>query len=149
MAEGARASWQCRKCQRRGGCCSRRRNFHLPWHDRPPEAVFAEGLQPRGANQDLFRYALGNEPSILVATSKSPTIAREFAEMQGGGYVYTIRRQANGVDVNAVLGARNPFPSELEIAVPGGIKPSERPDEGAGGSHRDFQSRVGAGASRR
>ncbi len=92
---------------------------------RSPDVIFEQGFQPRGTNQDLYKYALENEPSVYVPTSKSPTVAREFADMQGGGYVYTIRGQSQGVDVNAALGARSPFPHELEIAVPGGIKPTD------------------------
>lgn len=90
---------------------------------RTPDVIFNEGLQPRGTNTDLYDYALNNKPSVYVPTTTSPTIARDFAEMQGGGYVYTIRGQAQGVDVNAVLGDLSPFPHELEIAVPGGINP--------------------------
>ena len=92
---------------------------------RSPDVIFDQGFQPRGTNQDLLRYALENEPSIYVPTSKSPTVAREFAEMQGGGYVYTIRGQPQGVDMNAVLGSKSPFPLEFEMAIPGGIKPVE------------------------
>ena len=85
--------------------------------------IFNEGLQPRGTNADLYRYALENEPSIFVPTSKSPNVARDFADMQGGGYAYTIRGQSQGLDVNAILGKRSPFPHEFEIAVPGGVQP--------------------------
>jgi len=90
---------------------------------RSPEAIFTEGFQPKGTSQDLFLKASQNTDSIFVSTSKSPNVAREFASYQGDGYVYTIRGQPQGVDVNAVLGSRSPFPHELEIAVPGGIKP--------------------------
>jgi YD repeat-containing protein len=89
---------------------------------RSPDVIFEQGFQPRGTNQDLFRYAEENVPSVYVPTSKSPNVARDFAEMQGGGYVYTVRGQPQGVDVNAVLGSRSPHPLELEVAVPGGIK---------------------------
>ncbi|UBB93574.1 scabin-related ADP-ribosyltransferase [Xanthomonas oryzae] len=58
---------------------------------RSPDVIFEEGLQPRGTNTDLYNYALQNEPSVFVSTSKSPNVARDFVDMQGGGYVYTIR----------------------------------------------------------
>ncbi|WP_327196751.1 scabin-related ADP-ribosyltransferase, partial [Xanthomonas albilineans] len=90
---------------------------------RSPDVIFKEGLQPRGTNTDLYNYALQNEPSIFVSTSKSPNVARDFVDMQGGGYVYTIRGQAHGLDVNAILGLQSPFPHEFEIAIPGGINP--------------------------
>jgi len=89
---------------------------------RAPDVIFNEGFQPRGTNTDLNRYALENEPSIFVPTSKSPNVARDFADMQGSGYVYTIRGQSNGLDVNAILGKQSPFPHEVEIAVPDGIR---------------------------
>jgi uncharacterized protein RhaS with RHS repeats len=63
---------------------------------RSPDVVFSEGFQPLGKITDLYNYALKNEPSIFVSTSKSPTAAREFAEMQGGGDVYTIKGQPGG-----------------------------------------------------
>lgn len=85
--------------------------------------IFEQGLQPRGTNQDILLYAEENVPSIFVPTSKSPTVARDFAVNQGNGYVYTIRGQAQGLDVNAILGPKTPFPNELEIAVPGGVNP--------------------------
>ena len=92
---------------------------------RPPETIFAEGFTPQGANSDLYRYALMNEPSVFVSTSISPNVAREFSEMQGGGYVYSIKEQASGIDVNAILGAKSPFPEEMEVAVPYGIKSTD------------------------
>lgn len=85
--------------------------------------IFNEGLQPRGTNTDLYNYALHGEPSVFVSTSKSPNVARDFADIQGGGYVSTIRGQAQGLDVNAILGPQSPFPHEFEIAVPGGVNP--------------------------
>ncbi len=36
---------------------------------------------------------------------------------------YTITDPGHGVDVNAALGARSPFPHEQEIAFPGGVQP--------------------------
>ncbi|WP_425219429.1 hemagglutinin repeat-containing protein [Ralstonia solanacearum] len=90
---------------------------------RTPDVIFNEGLLPRGTNTDLYKYARENEASIYVPASKSPNVAREFADMQGEGYVYTIRGQPQGLDVNTILGPRSPHPGELEIAVPGGISP--------------------------
>jgi RHS repeat-associated protein len=89
---------------------------------RTPDVIFSEGFQPRGTNTDLYGYALENEASVFVATSKTPNVARDFALMQGGGYVYTIRRPSQGLDVNLILGSQSPFPHEFEIAIPGGIR---------------------------
>ncbi|MFN7882575.1 MAG: polymorphic toxin-type HINT domain-containing protein, partial [bacterium] len=91
---------------------------------RPPNVIFDEGFAPRGPNEDLLKYARDNVPSIYVGTSKSPIVARFFAYKEDG-YAYTIRWPANGIDVNEVLGPESPHLRELEIAVPGAIKPSE------------------------
>ncbi|WP_442955576.1 scabin-related ADP-ribosyltransferase [Paraburkholderia sp. MPAMCS5] len=104
---------------------SGKQGFVFRGEGRSPNKVFNEGFQSLGKNTDLYSYALKNEPSIFVSTSKSPTVAREFAEMQGGGYVYTIKGRPRGVNVNAALGSNSPFPHELEVAVPGGIHPPD------------------------
>jgi hypothetical protein len=51
-------------------------------------------------------------------------VAADFAAMQDGGFVYTIRGRAEGLDVNSILGSSSPYPNELEIAMPGHV-PSE------------------------
>ncbi len=89
---------------------------------RTPGVIFQDGFQPRGSNTDLYSYAASNTPSVYVGTSKSPNVGRVFAQSRKGGYVYTVRDQPLGRDVNAELGAKSPFPSEQEIAVPGGVK---------------------------
>ncbi|CAD6548971.1 scabin-related ADP-ribosyltransferase [Paraburkholderia metrosideri] len=104
---------------------SRQGGFIFRGDGRAPDVIFETGLQPKGPNQDLYRYAAENVDSVFVSTSKSPNIAREFASYQGDGYVYTIRGQSAGVDVNAVLGNRSPFPHEMEVAVPGGVRPTD------------------------
>jgi hypothetical protein len=88
---------------------------------RTPDVIFNEGFQPRGANTDLRRLVFNNEPSNFISTSQTPNVARDFAANQGNGYVYTIRGQPQGLDVNAILGSQSPFPQEFEIAVPRGI----------------------------
>jgi RHS repeat-associated protein len=88
--------------------------------ERSPDEVFKTGFQPRGKETDLFKYALYNVPSAYVSTSTSVKIAQEFAS--GNGYVYTIRSQTKGIDVNATLGSNSPFAHEKEIAVLGGIR---------------------------
>ncbi|MEA5115911.1 MAG: RHS repeat-associated core domain-containing protein [Geobacteraceae bacterium] len=90
---------------------------------RVPAEIFNGGFQPRGTNTDLLGYARHNDPSVFVGTSTSPKTAGGFAGE--GGYVYTVRPGSNAVDVNASLGRMSPFPHETEIAVPGGISPSD------------------------
>jgi hypothetical protein len=95
---------------------------------RPPHEIAAEGgFQPRGTATDLEDYAANNTPSTYVGTSLSVDRATEFATDFGDrdGYVYAIDPQRGGVDVNASLGDRSPFPHEEEIAIPGGIPNAE------------------------
>jgi hypothetical protein len=81
---------------------------------RGPDVIFNEGFAARGNSEDLFLHALDNTspPSAYIPTSTSYGVASDFAEN-----VYVVRPR-NGIDVNAVLGSKSPFPSELEIAIP-------------------------------
>jgi hypothetical protein len=85
---------------------------------RPPSQIFDEGFQPVGNDLDLMNHATGGPNSGYVATSRSSTVAQDF-----GPNVYEVRAPG-GVDVNATLGSRSPFPSELEVAYPGGVPSS-------------------------
>ena len=89
---------------------------------RPPDQIFNEGFKPWGDSTDLFAHALSNKfpPSNFVSTSKS----FEAAEVFNSNRVYVVR-PVNGIDVNATLGELSPFPSEEEIAIPGGVAPSD------------------------
>ncbi|MCE0461012.1 scabin-related ADP-ribosyltransferase [Pseudomonas uvaldensis] len=98
---------------------------------RGPDVIFNEGFQPRGNSKDLMLHALDNKspPSMYVPTSRSFDVANDF-----DSNVYVVR-QRDGIDVNAVLGSKSPFPEELEIAMPGGVRPSDiraltLPDQG-------------------
>ena len=79
-----------------------------------------DGFKPVGRDMDLLRHAEGTSRggSGYVATSKSATVASDF-----GPNLYEIRA-SGGVDVNAVLGSRSPYPGELEVAYPGGVPSS-------------------------
>jgi len=90
----------------------------------PPSVVFREGFRAKGASTDLYRHALNssNPPSAFVSTSKSFDVASGF----GGRNVYAVRPR-NGLDVNAILGPRSPFPHEMEVAVPWRIPASDIP----------------------
>ncbi|QPI44087.1 MULTISPECIES: scabin-related ADP-ribosyltransferase [Pectobacterium] len=93
---------------------------------RDPNTIFNEGFQPWGDSNDLFKHASDNTspPSNFISTSKSPEVAAEFGSQlyTESGYVYAIRSN-NGIDVNSVLGKATPFPRELEVAIPRGVKP--------------------------
>lgn len=88
---------------------------------RPPTQIFEEGFSPRGDSTDLYKHAVDNtDPmSAFVPTSKSADVAADFADN-----VYVVRNK-NGIDVNATLGPRSPFPDELEVAIPGGVQASD------------------------
>ena len=92
---------------------------------RPPAQIFDEGFKASGTNTDLFNHATTNTNSGLISTSSTPNVAREFADMQVGGYVYTVRKPPQTLDVNATLGTKSPYPQEFEIAVPGVIRPQD------------------------
>ena len=102
---------------------ARESGFVFRGDDRGPDTIFNEGFQPRGTNTNLLEFTESNVPSIFVSTTTSPNVARWFAEIQDGGYVYTIKGQPHGVDVNSTLGNLSPHRNELEIAVPGGVNP--------------------------
>jgi hypothetical protein len=104
---------------------ARKSGFIFRGDERGPEVIFNEGFQPRGTNTNLYDYAASNVPSVYVPATTSPNVARWFAEIQDGGFVYTMRGQPQGLDVNAILGKMSPHPTEFEIAVPGGIHPSD------------------------
>jgi Pertussis toxin, subunit 1 len=91
---------------------------------RSPEQIFDEGFQPQGNNRNLLTYARDNVPSVYVGTSRSNSVAADFATKYGtrDGYIYTVN-PPRGIDVNRNLGSKSPFPLEQEIAIPGGIKP--------------------------
>jgi hypothetical protein len=90
---------------------------------RTPVKVFEEGIPAKGTNADLEAHVAANlKDSNFVATSIRPAIAKAFAGKNG--YVYVIRTN-NGIDVNATLGTKSPFPEQFEVAIPGGVANSE------------------------
>lgn len=88
---------------------------------RSPDVIFNEGFVPRGDSTDLLAHALDNAhpPSAYVPTSKSLTVASDFADN-----VYVVR-PTNGIDVNEALGPLSPYPLEQEIAIFGKVAPSD------------------------
>ena len=88
---------------------------------RDPSTIFEGGFSAKGSSTDVFAHALDNNrpPSAFVSTSKSAEVAASFGEN-----VYVLRPRG-GIDVNAVLGPRSPFPNELEVAVPWRVAPTD------------------------
>jgi len=80
--------------------------FTFRGDSRTPDEIFLNGFGPRGTSTDLQAHALDNTlpPSMYVSTSKSADVAVNFASN-----VYIIKPK-NGIDVNATLGSRSPFP---------------------------------------
>lgn len=91
---------------------------------RIPEEVFQNGFSPKGANEDIGKYALEDTPSNWVGTSTKESEAGNFPQSARGRgtWVYEIRGAGYGVDVNRALGGAirswingTGFPSEREI----------------------------------
>ena len=95
---------------------------------RSPSTIFKEGFETLGDSDDLLLHAIDNTnpPSNFISTSKSPNVATEFATGFGtrDGFVYAVKPK-NGIDVNATLGSKSPYPTEFEVAVPNGISPKD------------------------
>lgn len=105
----------------RKGIAEKSAEFTFRGDSRSADEIFSNGFKPRGSSTDLQAHALDNTSpaSAFVSTSKSPKVASEFADN-----VFVVRPR-NGVDVNKTLGSKSPFPDELEIAIPGGVAPTD------------------------
>ena len=91
---------------------------------RAPNVIFREGFKPLGDSMDLLLHAKDNRspPNNFISTSSDIGVAQNFAARDElKGFVYAIRQQSNGIDVNKTLGKNTPFPDEVEIAISGGI----------------------------
>ncbi|WSB81429.1 enterotoxin A family protein [Streptomyces sp. NBC_01775] len=95
---------------------------------RSPDEVFSSGFSPRGTNEDIGKYALHDKPSNWVGTSKSSSQAGNFPQFARGRgtWVYEIRGNGYGVDVNRALGGATKsfikgtgFPAEREVIFRG------------------------------
>ncbi|RCG15088.1 RHS repeat protein [Streptomyces reniochalinae] len=95
---------------------------------RDPNDVFSSGFSPKGTNEDIGKYALHDTPSNWVGTSKSAKQAGNFPQSARGQgtWVYEIRGNGYGVDVNRALGGATKsfikgtgFPSEREVIFRG------------------------------
>ena len=70
---------------------------------------------------NLLEHANGNnifnKTSGYVPTSSSFEAALKYSA-ERDGYIYKIKPQSNGFDVNKILGKLSPYPAEKEIAIP-------------------------------
>jgi len=89
---------------------------------RSENVLFNNGISAKGTSTDLYLHALDSShpPSAYVPTSTSADVAATYNAQN----VYVVR-PVNGIDVNQVLGLMSPKPSDLEIAVPWRINPSD------------------------
>ncbi|MCX0497621.1 hypothetical protein D3M71_00015 [Erwinia billingiae] len=95
---------------------------------RHPNEIFKVGFQPLGESKDLLLHAENNRnpPSNFISTSPDLEVAQNFAARdEKSGFVYSIKPQSEGINVNKVLGKNSPFPDETEVAVPGAIAPKD------------------------
>ena len=89
----------------------------------PLEIQQLGGFKSWGDNMNLLEHANGtsiaNKTSGYIGTSTNKLAALELSS-ERVGYIYKIK-PINGVNVNAKLGTRSPFPWESEVAVPKSI----------------------------
>jgi hypothetical protein len=85
----------------------------------------AGGFKAWGEDMNLLSHATGNgKNSGYVSTSTEEGVLENLFGSQKG-YIYKIKWQENGKNVNELLGSKSPHPEELGIAVPEKIKPSD------------------------
>ena len=91
---------------------------------RPPSEILKNGFSSRGSDFDLHDHALGvSDNSAYISTSRRRSVAEKFAGKNG--YVYQIKGNVGGRNVNQTLGRSSPHPMEFEVAVPFRIPPSK------------------------
>ncbi|MCW2943369.1 MAG: hypothetical protein JWR24_86, partial [Actinoallomurus sp.] len=101
--------------------------------DKAPEAVFRDGLLPKGEQLvHLLDHVYNSPPdTAYVSTSRSVHYLRDStyndpgsAAALHGRYRWRYDVQVpGGIDVNATLDIASPFPDQQEVAFPGGIHP--------------------------
>lgn len=88
-----------------------------------PDVTFKQGFTPKGTHNNLEQHVTSNTTAgNFISTTSEKGIAQQFAGKNG--YVYEIQT-SNYVDVNKILGAKSPFPEQMEFSIPGGVSPSQ------------------------
>ncbi len=88
-----------------------------------PDVAFKQGFTPKGTHNNLEQHVTSNTTAgNFISTTSEKGIAQQFAGKNG--YVYEIQT-SNYVDVNKSLGAKSPFPEQMEFSIPGGVSPSQ------------------------
>ncbi|OTP24823.1 RICIN domain-containing protein, partial [Enterococcus mundtii] len=109
----------------------------LRYDDRGPEEIFLEGFVPHNAERTVYEYVwdLLDYVAGRTDTDVTPFVSTTRPEIGPNGeirqwmpdmmfrtrYVYEIFAPG-GIDVNASLGSGSPYPEQLEITFPGGIR---------------------------
>lgn len=107
----------------------------IRWDLRPPNHVFHHGFYPWVSdsfvdfhNTNLYDYVEDGIPNIYVSTTRTlynregQPIETWVPNERNTTHFYEYEIYApGGIDVNATLGERSPFPDQQEIAFPGGI----------------------------
>ena len=92
------------------------------------EITNAGGFNSWGTDMNLLEHANGNnvfnKTSGYVSTSSSLNSTLEFSAGRKG-FIYKIKPQSNGININKALGKSSPFPGENEVAVPLNIPASD------------------------
>lgn len=102
-------------------------NVLFRFDTRSPEEISMQGgFSSWGYNMNLWQHVTGvtvrDKTSGFISTSKSYiAVLNEFWKGRRDGYLYVIRYQPTGRDVNSELGAASPFPQQQEVAVPNRI----------------------------
>lgn len=107
----------------------------IRWDLRPPNHIFQHGFYPWVSDSfvdfhdtNLYDYVEDGTPNIYVSTTRT-LYNREGQPLETWVpnerntthfYEYEIYAPG-GIDINATLGERSPFPDQQEIAFPGGI----------------------------
>ncbi|ACU62217.1 RHS repeat-associated core domain-containing protein [Chitinophaga pinensis] len=83
-----------------------------------PSNKFVNGFKAKGTNYDLWEHLQSNpKNSAYISTTKLKDLAADY-----GYFVYEIRFQKNGIDINAKYGTSNKWHYENEVSVPDQIK---------------------------
>ncbi|PGV16598.1 hypothetical protein COD78_32160 [Bacillus cereus] len=106
----------------------------IRWDRRPPNEILQDGFIPQIVSQipnseetNLYTYAKSNQKSIFVSTTKTQYKPNKYVwtpRSANSGIIYQYEIYApGGVDVNESFSENSPWPNQMEVAFPGGIRP--------------------------
>ncbi|TKI25142.1 hypothetical protein FC683_24625, partial [Bacillus cereus] len=106
----------------------------IRWDRRPPNEILRDGFIPQVISEDptleetdLYNYAKLNHNSFFVSTTKTQLNKKKYVwtpRSSTTGIIYQYEIYApGGLDVNESLSNESPWPNQMEVAFPGGIRP--------------------------